>query len=205
MKTGKTILGGMLFIILFGGSLLLGMQTVFGDGPGIGKREGRDRNDTDKHESWEWRPNPVVAVGTDNSAYLKECGSCHFAIQPGWLPAQSWKTLMDGLSNHFGENAEIDAKTREALTTYLTSNALDHDSKGASRTSAQGMESGGDPLRITTTRFFQHEHGKIPAHMVKDNPKVGSWIRCDACHTDAGKGNFKDHGITIPGFGRWDD
>ncbi|HPQ24397.1 MAG TPA: cytochrome C, partial [Gammaproteobacteria bacterium] len=51
---------------------------------------------------------PGVAP-VDNPLYLQECGSCHFAYQPGLLPARSWNNLMGGLENHFGENAELPA------------------------------------------------------------------------------------------------
>jgi len=40
---------------------------------------------------------------------------------------------------------------------------------------------------------------------VKDNPEVGSFSRCDACHTGAAKGSYDEHGVRIPGFGRWED
>jgi hypothetical protein len=42
-----------------------------------------------------------------HAATLKECGECHMAYQPGLLPAASWNRIMDGLADHFGENASV--------------------------------------------------------------------------------------------------
>ena len=41
--------------------------------------------------------------------------------------------------------------------------------------------------------------------MVAGNPYVGSFSRCEICHGDAEEGNFDEHGVRIPGYGRWDD
>src|SRR5258706_14464593 len=54
-----------------------------------------------------------------NATYEKECGGCHFPYQPGWLPDRSWRKLMDTLSQHFGDNAQLKAADREAGIAYL--------------------------------------------------------------------------------------
>jgi hypothetical protein len=41
--------------------------------------------------------------------------------------------------------------------------------------------------------------------MVKGNPDVGSFSRCETYHRGADRGNFDEHGVRIPGDGRWDD
>jgi len=53
------------------------------------------------------------------------------------------------------------------------------------------------PLRITETRWFVHEHDEVPARAWK-HPKVKSAANCTACHADADKGNFNEHGIRLP-------
>ena len=43
----------------------------------------------------------------NSKLYIKECGSCHFAFQPGLLPEKSWVKIMNNLENHFGTDAFI--------------------------------------------------------------------------------------------------
>ena len=47
------------------------------------------------------------ASAMNNPLYKQECGSCHFAYPPSFLPARSWEKIMKNLSDHFGENAEF--------------------------------------------------------------------------------------------------
>ena len=70
------------------------------------------------------RRGPSVAP-VNNALYAQECGACHFAYQPGLLPARSWEQLMGGLDSHFGDNAELLPADRKAITDYLTANAAD--------------------------------------------------------------------------------
>jgi hypothetical protein len=39
--------------------------------------------------------------------YKKECAACHMAFPPNALPAKSWKTMMENLQGHFGEDASM--------------------------------------------------------------------------------------------------
>lgn len=136
--------------------------------------------------------------------YQEECGSCHFAYQPGLLPAASWWKLMDGLADHFGENAELDADTDKRLRGYLTANAADQVNRGRSPGIVNSLH-GNAPLRITDTLYFRRQHSEIPLRMVKNNPEVGSFSRCDACHAGANAGSYDEDSVRIPGTGRWDD
>jgi nitrate/TMAO reductase-like tetraheme cytochrome c subunit len=54
---------------------------------------------------------------TDATA-KQECGTCHMAFQPGFLPARSWNRIMDGLADHFGEDADFLRKHRFADTVW---------------------------------------------------------------------------------------
>ncbi|MGE8357412.1 MAG: cytochrome C, partial [Microvirgula sp.] len=54
-----------------------------------------------------------------NASYRAECASCHMAYPPGMLPAASWRRMMGGLDRHFGENASLDAATRDDITAFL--------------------------------------------------------------------------------------
>ncbi len=38
-----------------------------------------------------------------------------------------------------------------------------------------------------------------------DNTELGSWSKCDGCHSKADTGSYNEHEVSIPGIGRWDD
>ncbi len=139
----------------------------------------------------------------DNPLYKAECGSCHFAYQPGFLPARSWKRLMGGLADHFGDNAELGAVDRKVIEEYLLANSADQASE---RRSQKFMRSIADttPLRITEVRAFRREHDEVPQRVIK-NAKIGSLSNCAACHRRAEAGSYAEREIRIPGLGRWED
>jgi len=137
-----------------------------------------------------------------NASYQQECGSCHLPYPARFLAAANWQSMMGGLNDHFGENAELDEATRSALQQYLVANSADQGNYQGRRYLDQ---SGQGSLRITEQRFFLRKHDEIPRRMVADNPKVGSFSQCDACHQNAAQGDFDEDGVKIPGFGRWDD
>lgn len=149
------------------------------------------------------RTSDVPAV--TNKQYAAECGSCHFAYQPGWLPERSWRKLMGSLNDHFGENAELDDATREQITNYLVGRAADVLPNRMSRRILSSLKADETPLRISELRFMRHEHDEIPSRLIEGNPKVGSRSSCQACHTQAAAGFFDEHGVNIPGYGRYDD
>ncbi|MGK7345458.1 MAG: diheme cytochrome c [Candidatus Nitrospinota bacterium M3_3B_026] len=151
-----------------------------------------------------WKGSADVAK-VEFDMYKKECGSCHFAYQPGFLPERSWEKVMAGLDDHFGDNAELFPEDHEVILDYLRRNSAEKSGHKASvkiTRSLRGMEA---PLRITTTPYFTHEHDEIPRRYWADNPKVKSLSMCDRCHTNADQGYFNEHEVDIPGVGRWDD
>jgi hypothetical protein len=107
----------------------------------------------------------------------KECGACHLAFQPGLLPARSWKAIMGGLGDHFGEDASLDEKTARHISDYLVRNA------GRDRRA-------GAPLRITELRWFVHEHKREVS--AKARKRAGTMANCTACHRGADKGYYDD-------------
>lgn len=145
-----------------------------------------------------------VAPVTD-PAYLEECGSCHFAYPPGLLPSISWQGIMNGLADHFGDNAELDDQTAERLNKYLEANAADKSEYRRSRAIMNSLRhTSTAPLRITETPYFKHEHREIPKRII-ELPEVGSLSQCNACHRYAENGSFSEHEIWIKGVGQWDD
>jgi len=154
----------------------------------------------------------MMAVGVNaggvapvnNGLYEEECGSCHFAYQAGLLPERSWRKLMSGLDNHFGENAELNESDRLALENYLIENAGDHSNYKRSKKLMRSIRGGDTPLRITMIPYLKKEHREVPKGALK-HEKIRSLSNCDACHRTAAKGNFGERGIDIPGYGKWDD
>ena len=152
-----------------------------------------------------WGRSSLDVAPVTNELYKEECGSCHMAYQPGFLPARSWQKMMGDLENHFNENAELDADTQKQLTLYLTENAADHSDYKRSNAMMNSLGSNATPLRITETRYFIRKHDELPKRLVENNPEVKSFSRCEACHTTADKGSYNEHKVRIPGYGSWED
>lgn len=147
-----------------------------------------------------------VKPATDKQ-YLKECGECHFAYQPGLLPARSWEKLLnaDALKKHFGDNAEIDKDALQTIHDYAVENAADKSFYKRSRKIALATAEGEAPLRITEVRYIKRKHKDIPENMVKGNKDVKSLSNCNKCHTRADKGVFDEDTVAIPNFPDWND
>ncbi|MFZ1624140.1 MAG: diheme cytochrome c [Gammaproteobacteria bacterium] len=123
-----------------------------------------------------------------NPVWQEECGSCHIAYPPRFLPAESWQRLMGSLEDHFGTDASTDADTAATIRTFLVQNAK------RSKTDAKASDA---PLRITETRWFVHEHDEISAAKWK-SPAIKSAANCGACHREADKGSFRERDIKVP-------
>ncbi len=166
-----------------------------------------DHEGHEEHEQGEhgWRPSRRDLDPVTSARYREECGSCHFAYQPGLLPAQSWERIMGSLADHFGDDASLDAATASELSAYLVGNSADQSSRIRSRAFAAAPSAGTGLPRITETGYFVRKHDEVPARLVTGNPKVGSFSNCQACHRGADSGNFNEDDILIPGAGRWDD
>ncbi len=135
--------------------------------------------------------------------YNKECGSCHMAYQPEFLPKRTWAKMMNGLDDHFGVNATLTAEEEKILTDYLQKNAAD--SKRVGKHFKKMAASADDKsLRISDTRYFKKEHRKIPQKYI-DQKEVKSMANCNACHQKAEAGDYRERGVFIPNYGRWDD
>lgn len=127
--------------------------------------------------------------------YQKECGACHFAYQPEFLPKRSWDKTMSSLNNHFGTDATLDPADHKIIQNYL----LTHASKNERMT---GM--GGEiAMRISETPNFKHEHREIPKKMVTQ-AEVKSFSNCASCHTKAASGSYREREIRIPNYGSWE-
>jgi hypothetical protein len=122
-----------------------------------------------------------------HAGWSRECGSCHVAYPPRLLPAAAWGAIMDGLGDHFGTDASIDDPAAAAIRAFLQANAgRDRETRGA------------PVLRITTTRWFLHEHDKV-SQAAWRSPQVASPANCGACHRGAANGRFDEHDVRVPG------
>jgi len=137
-----------------------------------------------------------------NKKYLEECGACHFAYQPGLLPAKTWEKLLTdkALSEHFGDNAELDKDTLQIIHDYTIENAADTSFYKTARKISLAAQQGDLPLRITETRYIRRKHHELKDEMVKGNKDVKSLSNCNACHIQADKGVYDDSTVSIPNF-----
>jgi hypothetical protein len=126
---------------------------------------------------------PVVA---------KECSACHMLYPAGLLPARSWAAITANLTDHFGDNAELDAATTQRVADYLVANAADS-AKGSGRV-LRGLGSTVVPTRITELPWWTRKHEKkdrvAPATLARKGAKFKG--DCKACHADAERGIFDD-------------
>lgn len=128
--------------------------------------------------------------------YAAECGSCHLAFPPGLLPARSWRAVMAGLADHFGESAELDAATTATLTSWLTTNAAETHSHPRSAKILRSVR-GTTPLRPSQTPYLLAKHDEI-APAVFRRKAVASRSNCGGCHRGAEQWEFDDDDVTIP-------
>jgi hypothetical protein len=146
---------------------------------------------------------PVAAGDTvlpmpATASYRSECGSCHTAYAPGFLPAASWSRLMDELNRHFGDDASLKPAQRDLIASQLQALAMDTPN-GNSAIAARnaGRWASEPPLRITPSPFFRYLHDEIPDSIWK-RPKIVSKSNCVACHLRADEGRYPESEIQIP-------
>ena len=129
----------------------------------------------------------------DNPKWKEECGSCHIAYPPRFLTADDWQELMGGLDKHFGANATLDdPKDSKEILDFLRRHAGFRKKNSASS------------LRISDTPWFIHEHREISGNTWSD-PAVKSRANCVACHVNAERGDWSEHGVRVPGGQGWEE
>ncbi len=140
-------------------------------------------------------PQPRIPRDAPLTAWIEECGACHTPHHPSLLPAKTWGMVMTSLDDHFDEDASLDAKTTQAITTWLVANgANSFDTKAAAWFRQPDPA---EPLRITATARWKEIHEDLPDTVFK-RVKVGSPANCGACHGDAVSGRFNRASIAIP-------
>lgn len=122
-----------------------------------------------------------------NAKWKEECGGCHIAYPPRFLPAKSWRALMSGLDKHFGSDASIDPAAAQEITAYLEKNSDQR----------RQQSTGKVILRISETRWFKSAHEEVSSRAWK-KPQVKSASNCIACHRQADMGDFSERNARIP-------
>ena len=140
-----------------------------------------------------------------DSTYIEECGSCHFPYQPGLLPESSWQKLLTrrALTNHFGENAELDESVRKHILAIAVEDSAEKSRYKRSKKIMVSLEENEIPERITKVRYIRDKHHDVYEEVVKNSKKIKSMSLCDQCHKKAKYGIFDDDTVVIPDYGRW--
>ena len=127
---------------------------------------------------WLSLPASAAAAGDDatrlapNELVHKECGACHIAYLPKFLPAPAWTRLFDTIDNHYGEDATMTPAIMAVVRKYYLDNAA-----GFYWTSPATKEI----PRITAQAWWKLAMGKLDV----SNPRIRSKANCGACHTHA--------------------
>lgn len=131
-----------------------------------------------------------------NEVYKAQCGSCHFAYQPGLLPAKAWQKIIDSPGGHAGGNLSLDKKTKAEIRKYLTQNSAENSRSKRSRKILASL-GGAFPTRISEIPYIRERHHEIKQDVFL-RKAIGSRGNCVACHKTAENGDYNDDNLTIP-------
>ncbi len=155
----------------------------------------RDNDDDDHHNSSKKYKKKYISP-VNNETYEEECGACHFPYQPELLPSGSWKKIMAGLEDHFGEEIEIDTESINVISGYLISNSAEKSSAKRAVKIVRSLR-GRTPIRISEIPYIIAKHDEVDPKIF-NRESIGSLANCTACHTTAEKGIYDDDDVKIP-------
>jgi Dihaem cytochrome c len=112
-------------------------------------------------------------------AFEQECGACHWAFAPEFLPARSWQAITSDLSHHFGQNASLDDATTRQITRFLANHAADV--PGSNHLFMRGLSANDTPLRITDTPIWRAIHREVNP-LAFTQPRIKTRANCMGCH-----------------------
>lgn len=130
-------------------------------------------------------------------AYLKECGTCHMAYPPEFLPARSWNRVLGSLQDHFGDSAQLDAATQQRIHDYLVANAADKAQNEHSFAIMRSLNASEAPLRITATPYIAGIHAAVLDPVWGGNPRPKTLTECSVCHLRAQLGDYTMRKFTV--------
>ena len=151
-------------------------------------------DDDDPHNSSKKYKKNITPV--NNPTYEEECGACHFPYQPELLPSGSWKKIMTGLEDHFGEKVEIDTESMNVISQYLISNSAEKSSAKKTVKIVRSLR-GRTPIRITEIPYIIEKHDEVDPNIL-NRESIGSLANCLACHINAEKGIYDEDNVKIP-------
>tara|TARA_X000001036_G_scaffold432780_1_gene469251 strand:+ start:307 stop:855 length:549 start_codon:yes stop_codon:yes gene_type:complete len=134
-----------------------------------------------------------------NPAYIEECGACHLAYPPGLMPSKTWDKVMTGLSDHFGENAELDDETAQLIMSYLQQESLRPGKPTVMSEMLRNLPQN-PPLRMTEFPAFLAAHEIIGEQLEMESFPEGFLSPCADCHRQAADGIFEKDRMH-PGYG----
>lgn len=133
-----------------------------------------------------------------NQAWKAECAaSCHSAFHPSLLPAASWKKVMAGLDDHFGESVYLDDAAVKEIEEFLVAASAERSTTEAAKKFLWSVRKTDAPMRITDMPYWKKKHSAISEDVFKKK-SVTSRSNCAACHPGAEVGSFEDKDISIP-------
>jgi hypothetical protein len=132
-----------------------------------------------------------------DAGYLKECGSCHMAYPPEFLPARSWNRVLGSLQDHFGDSAQLDAATQQRIRDYLVAHAADNAQNVHSIAIMHSLNASEAPLRITATPYIAGIHAAVLDPAWRPNPRPKTLTECGVCHLQAQTGNYTMRKFTV--------
>lgn len=135
--------------------------------------------------------------------YNDLCGSCHFAYQPGLLPALSWENIMNQLDNHFGQTITMTNVETRTMRRYLLDNSAGHVNDDISHKILQSLKYNPIPVRITKTPYFMYKHEPLNNKENSTTANTQTIGQCDNCHQDANQGDYNKHKIQLPKQSQW--
>jgi len=139
-----------------------------------------------------------ISVSADDAEtlYRDECGACHLVYPPELLPETSWRKIMEGLHDHFGEEIILLEGPERLILIWLESRSAENSSEDHA-IKIMGSLGRNSPIRITDIPYIRKEHKDISADIF-DRESVGTFSNCAACHLDAESSIFNKEDVAIP-------
>ncbi len=135
---------------------------------------------------------PAAGAASGSTQFKEECGACHMAFPPQMLPARSWKAIMRGLGDHFGDDASLDSGPMAQVSRYLHDHAADIGGGRTGRAFMRGIAGNETPMRITDTPIWIRLHNEVRRSAWSD-PRVKTRSNCLACHRGGGRGESEEN------------
>ena len=125
-----------------------------------------------------------------------ECGDCHMAFPASKLTKTAWKKIMSTLSDHFGDDASLNADAVKHIEAYLVANALDAKMGIRTKMRIAAWKKKGivDPIRISETPEWVRHHTRAARYKVMAKEVGYDGPNCIKCHKGAERGLYEDFG-----------